>query len=201
MYFTKSLLVIFNTCRWLVKILPAVFWILVIFGFDSPPVALSTLFCAAVHELGHISAYKILGGGATIRSSHDGLRLHSKRIYSYPELTFIAAMGPLFNFAAAIICLPFLGLFGGFFKLLSILNLLTGISNLFPVKGYDGYNIAKVVLANFTEGESAQDILEKISSVIIVFMCFLSLYFILIANTGYWIYFIFLISLIRRLSK
>jgi Zn-dependent protease len=201
MHFTKTAELIFNTCRRLFKILPAIFWILVIFGFDTPVMAFSTLLCAVIHEGGHILGYKLMGGSATLKSSPTGFRLKSRIVHSYGGELVIAAFGPAANFITAALCIPLFGFFGGYFKLFALLNLLTGISNLLPVRGYDGYRIADCLIAVCSDNPGAPQLLSKISATLTVIMCFISLYFILIANSGWWLYFVLVFSLLRNLRE
>ena len=163
--------------------------------------AFSTLLCALAHEGGHILGYKLLGGSATLRGSVSGFRLKSRIVHSYGGELIIAAFGPAANFITAALCIPLFGLFSGYFKLFALLNLLTGLSNLLPVRGYDGYRIADCLIAVCSDNPKAPALLSKISSALTVIMCFISLYFILIANSGWWLYFVLIFSLLRNLKE
>ena len=88
------------------RFLPALFWMLVIFGFDAPSVGIITLIAAALHELGHITAIVLLGKRARAPSGRlNGLKI---RVGScgYKELFLILFAGPLANLFFALLLSP-----------------------------------------------------------------------------------------------
>ena len=178
--------------------LPCIFWILIIFGFDAPYIAVMTILAAGIHELGHISAMLLFKNLSPIPSGHlSGFRIKNISSSSYlTELTVLAA-GPLMNLATYLILLPF-SCTGGYLYLFSIINAATGLSNLLPAEGYDGYGILKELLE--WHGRSTL-ILDRISFMISVFFTFFSLYMIGRYGTGYWIFCVFFLSLLLKMNK
>ena len=67
-------------------ILPAFFWLFLIFGFDEPSMAISTILAAIIHEAGHI-AYLISKKRIrpNIRGVLSGFRIKASTSLSYDE--------------------------------------------------------------------------------------------------------------------
>jgi Zn-dependent protease len=106
------------------------------------------LSAAAIHELGHIAAAKLLSINLSeLRIDVLGARLGTcGRLCSYPALITLCLAGPAINFLCFVIALPFcnrvewLHEFG-----LSSLSL--GLMNLIPVEGFDGGRILHALLS------------------------------------------------------
>jgi Zn-dependent protease len=181
-------------------ILPAILWMLLLFGFDSPPLAISTLIAAALHELGHISYLIFHGNGISLFAARaNGLRLYPLRTLSYREEAAFAAAGPFANLIFAIIFFLISKVFGEYFLLLSVINVMTMLSNLLPIEGQDGYNL---LLAIFAEKyDSAERILRRISFFFSATLSFLALYLIEKLDTGYWIFALFSIYAYTFIKK
>jgi hypothetical protein len=75
---------------------------------------------------------------------------------------------------------------------------MTAVSNLLPLKGYDGYRILSCLLSLLPAEDVTHRILERLSFSITVALCFVSLYFMARFNGGYWIFFIFILSLAKK---
>ncbi len=179
--------------------LPVLFWFSLLFGFDTPAIAVLTAITATVHELGHVTAMLFLKSGEPLPKGHlTGLRLAIRRGASYRHEIITLAAGPLFNLAAAILSLPLVLFFGDYAWLFISLNLMTALSNLIPVEGYDGYGI--LTLQREMSGQSTLPLL-RISFFISVFFTFLSLYLIGRLGGGFWIFFIFFISVLSKIKK
>ena len=182
------------------KIFPAVFWILIIFAFDMPYVAILTLISALIHELGHIIATVFLNGGFDIRSGLSGLRLSFIRRPSYLEEAIIAAAGPIANIVTAFTLLLIFKT-GSYIYVFSILNLLTAISNLLPIESYDGYRILSCITEYFELGETASSLLLCLSLTIEASILTLALYLIRSFGAGHWIFFVFIALLIKSIKN
>lgn len=189
-----------KTVNAMLSILPALFWILLIFAFDTPGVAVMTLLCAAVHEIGHIAAMGFVSTGSSLFSSLSGLRLKTSRLLSYKEEITVAAGGPAMNIVIAIPCLLMHNSFDGYFYVLGVLSLCTALSNLLPIRGYDGYKILSAWLSSRLGADRTEQILGSVSFLFTVAFCYVSLYLMNKADTGYWIFFVFFIILMRSLG-
>ena len=125
-------------------ILPIVFWLTLIFSFDTPKIAFATMLAVIIHEFGHFLAIlllkkEILG----LRGALSGLRIKSE-LSSYTADFVIYSGGPLANLAAAII---YAACFSGEHAVIFVtVNLATCFSNLLPAEGYDGYGMIKCII-------------------------------------------------------
>lgn len=181
--------------------LTAIFWTLLMFGFDTPKVAALTLVAAIIHELGHIIALKILGKGARPlpRARISGLRI-SVHSLSYKDELILAAAGPLMNFFCALFTLP-IACFE-LSRLFISLNVMTALSNLLPAPGYDGLRITECLFLIFGKNYvRAERVLFAISIITVSLLCLFSLYFILKVGEGYWIFAVFFTLLVSELTK
>ena len=97
-----------KTLKLLFKVLPILFWMLLLFGFDIPYIAVITLISAVIHELSHITASILLAGGFRFRGAVSGFRLALKNKTSYKAEILIAAAGPLSNLAVFLIIMIFI---------------------------------------------------------------------------------------------
>ena len=81
----KMLRIIYN------KLLPALFWIVLLLAFDSPWAAMLTLLCAALHEIGHILAALLITDGniSMPKAVIYGLRIDTGGIMSYKQELFM----------------------------------------------------------------------------------------------------------------
>ena len=183
------------------SILPLIFWVFLVFGFDAPYIAILTIISALIHEIGHILAIACLCGRYEIPGGRlFGFRIKRSGSLSYRGECLILAAGPMINLTVFVLTLPFASKLQGYIGIFGFVNLATAISNLIPVEGYDGYGILAQVLAskNCTSGLNFLDIS---SFMISVFATFVSLYLIDKADSGYWIFAIFFAMMISKLKK
>ena len=182
----------------ILKVLPAFFWLILIFGFDEADVSIITLLSAFLHEMGHIgylcSKKKI---APSIRGVMSGFRIRSRVILSYEEERMFYLAGPLVNLFFFVIASFLSRLFGDMFYVFAMINLFCALSNLLPIEGYDGYGILRVSLQRLDRGDFFVRILSAISTCLIFLLCIISLYLINKFNGGYWIFFVFYISMIK----
>ena len=149
------------------------------------------------------------GGCAGVLSAAiNGFRIKTGYL-SYGEEALVALAGPLVNLLAAI--------GGGIFILLSgisrggggaadgaaviaAVNLLTALSNLLPVRGYDGQKLLRAALSARASADLADTVCRAVSLFLICAGCFLSLYLMLRLSCGYWLCGIMTASLLSELS-
>lgn len=177
-----------------------VFWIMLIFGFEEIPMAIASLVAIGVHELGHLIYLKFLRIDADIRGVLSGFRIKAENSLSYQEERRLYLFGPLANIVFALLLSLLTPLTGGMLLEWVVVNLITALSNLLPVEGYDGYG-AIISLLREREMERGEAILQSISFSLIFVMSIFSLYFIDRFSGGYWIFAIFFASMIKQLSK
>lgn len=180
-------------------ILPLLFWCALLFGFDSPDIAILTVIAALVHELGHIAVIALTKKEARLSAHISGFRIKAGSA-SYRDEILRLLGGPLVNLALFLISIPFAGVLDGYIALFGIVNLLTALSNLLPIEGYDGYGIIKrlLLMHNLHTGER---ILSAISFSLSVMITFLSLYLLYRFGEGYWIAGIFTVLLLTKIKK
>lgn len=181
------------------SLLPMLFWVFLIFGFDSPDIAILTITGAIIHELGHISALMLCGRSATLRSHLSGFRIKAA-IYGYREQILVLAAGPLANIAVFILLIPFWGVGNGYVGTVGLVNLLSALSNLLPVEGYDGYGI----LYNIASAKNSTFALRALfisSFAFSILFTLFSLYLILRYGSGYWIFAVFFAVLLGKIKK
>lgn len=184
------------------KALPALFWLAVMLAFDSASMCIATCLAAALHELGHIAAgIAITGGELSLpRATLTGLRIYTGRLLSYGEEIIVAAAGPLFNVAAFLLTLPFFG-GGGYIAAFGLINLLSAVSNLIPVRGYDGYRILGALLSRKIGAMPCERIMSTLAVVLSGAAALLSLVILMLSGEGYWVFGVFFGVLVKEISK
>ena len=181
-----------------IGLLSGFFWILVLFGFDKPRGALLTLLAIAIHEAGHLAAFAAIGKlSALPRPRAVGFSLGTPSHLSYKEDIIVSAAGPLANLLTAALLLVTLGEPCE----LAVINLLTAVSNLLPVKGYDGYRMLSAILAVLGVGSGLARLPDRLSFATATLAVFISLYSIRTFDTGYWIFGVFFIFLLGEVKN
>lgn len=182
----------------IVRIFSALFWILVMLGLDGVNGAILTIIAVVIHELGHIIALFILGhGGGVPLPRMPGFFIKVRATLSYKEDIVVAAAGPLANLITALILLPLGQVVGA----MIIISVLTAISNLLPVRGYDGYRILTSAIAISGTERFFGRLPDALSFVTAMSAVLLSLYFIYAFDAGYWIFGVFFIFLLGEVKK
>ena len=88
-------------------VLPLFFWCTVIFAFDTPYAAMSTLISAVWHETGHKIAFIMIEKNSSAPLPRTfGFKIKSDAHVSYKDEILCAVAGPAANFALAVIALP-----------------------------------------------------------------------------------------------
>ena len=179
------------------RVLPLLFWFTVMLGFDRRYIAVLTVLTAILHELGHLIAYLLVMGKIPLPfATPTGFRIKIVRMLSYKEEAITALGGPLINLFLFLIFsaskTPYLNDF-------ALINLFTCISNLIPIKSYDGYRISFCVLCALLSPQNTEAVLSVVSTVASATLTFISLLLILKLGEGYWIFGIFFASLLGNI--
>ncbi len=183
------------------NVIPFLFWVAIVFAFEISYIAFMTLICAVIHELGHIFAAYRICGGSMLKSRFFGMRLFTKNGMSYKNEIIVAAAGPAANAIAAISMLPLMKVGGAYLADFFILNICTAVSNLLPIDGYDGYRIAESTLLLIRKKSYDTRLLGYISLSLTVAVCFITLYLMVNTDSGYWIYLVFIVSMLNGIKK
>ena len=190
--------------KFLEKILPLAFWLILIFAFDTPRLALLTLIAAVIHEAGHVMFGAFRGIMRLFPSPHPtGFRIKTSGILSYKDEIILLIGGPVSNLCFFMLGLCVFGLSGcSLFFDFAFLNFLTAFANLLPIKGYDGYRIIESVILLHDNGSFLSlKLLFWLSFLFTVILTFLSLYLLLKLGEGYWIFAIFFSSVLIDIKK
>ncbi len=190
----KLLRIVYN------KLLPALFWILLLVAFDSLSIAILTLLAAALHELGHIfAATLILNREISMpKAVIYGLRIDTGGIMSYKEELFIALGGPLANLLVFFSAIPLFNT-AEYVLVFALLNLLTAISDLIPLRSYDGQRILSALVSTRVDPYVADMVTHYTSLTLSAIGCFISLFLVGITGDGYWIFGVFFVSLLNEI--
>lgn len=185
------------------KALPMLFWILIMLAFDSPLVTVSTLLAALIHECGHVAVSGIIQKGrfSLPHAVLTGLRLSPTRLLSYREELLLALGGPLINILVFILLLPSFRYGSDYLSLFALLNLLTALTNLIPISGYDGYRIIRSAVCPRLGDEKCEKIMSILSILFSEAAVFFSLFIIMKIGEGYWIFTVFFAVLLKEVLK
>jgi Zn-dependent protease len=177
--------------------LPMFFWLLLIFGFDEYAPAIATVLAALLHEVGHLMCLKIVSKRSDVPKARlVGFRISYRDFISYKDDITVALCGPLVNICLGFICFCFVKLANGYFLMLGIINLLTALTNLLPIEGYDGYRILYSLVASKYSLDTANRVLMPVSFFLVCILCFLSLYLIGKIWHGFFIFIVLFFTLI-----
>ena len=137
----------------------------------------ATLAAAAVHELGHIAAAKLMRIGiSSITLLPLGADISFSRMRSYREEFVTASAGAAVNLVTAIFCMPLAR--SEFADLFVTSNIALAVMNLLPIKTLDGGGTLKSVLLMCLP----QDTAERVSGFISSLFLFALLAFIRLFN-------------------
>ena len=187
--------------RILPNILSSLFWICIIFSFEEGSMAWASIMSALIHESGHILYLWVLGDKIRLRGVLSGFRLKPGAMLSYKEQMLLCICGVFANIIAIIICIPTLLIIGDAPIIFIIANAVTAISNVLPIEGYDGYGFVYALLSSLDSKRWLFSLLASISTMLIFSLCILSLYFIDRYGGGYWIFALFFISMLKKVSS
>ena len=177
--------------------LAILFWVLIIYGFDDILSAGLTVIAAVIHESGHLLFYFISGKSySRLRGTANGLKISKNENLSYIQELILCVCGPGANViacAAGMLLYFFTG--SDFFGLFGGLNLITAISNLVPIEGYDGFRAAVCLMRHFDAPRGLFRLLECVSFALISLISFAALFFMYKTDGGYWMYGVFAVDL------
>ncbi len=164
--------------------------------------AFSTIFAALIHELGHIMYLVFSSGDVKLRGVLSGFRIRSQKELSYRQEFFLYISGPFVNLALAALLWIASDVMGRSLAEGIIANLITALSNLLPIEGYDGYGALRSVIRSL-DGETMvfEGALRSLSFLLIFIFCIFSLYLIDRFGGGYWIFAIFFLSMVKKMSE
>ncbi len=184
------------------RLLLTVFWLLLLLAFNAPPLAMLTVLCAVMHELGHIGAAVFLDHrlGSPLRRA-NGFLLPVRTALSYKEEIFVAAMGPAVNILFVLLCLFARPLGAAFFDAFASLSFFTAAANLLPVSGYDGERILRAWLSLHTDSQRVASVCSALSIGLSGCLTLLALYGILRTGGAYWIFGVFFFTLIFEMRS
>ena len=182
------------------SLLPILFWLLMAFGFDKPYIAVLTICATAIHELGHILASLLAQVDISgIKSKLNGFKIRISSHTNYAKSLIIILAGPLSNLilGATILLLcssnEYLRLFGE-------INILTALSNLIPIEGYDGYRL--LCELGYSAGLFKINMqMKRLSFFFTAIITLLSLYLLMRVGVGYWVFAVFFTSLISKTAE
>ena len=184
------------------RVLPLLFWILISFAFDLAHVAVLTGIAAVIHELGHmLRALRLTGRASLLTGRISGPKLKLGEL-GYREELLILAGGPSANLFAAAAALPCLFLSPHpYIVEFATVNLLTALSNLMPIQGFDGYKILFCLATKSKNALRIQDILYTVSFIFSAVLALFMLYLMLKLGEGYWGFVLFLSIIISEIKK
>ena len=179
--------------------LPLCFWLMIMLSIDDISICILTLLAVTLHEIGHIGAYIFLKKWkiSLPRDKINGLKIHTGGGLSYFEELIITLCGPFANILVFFLLLPFSAI-SQYLYIFGVINLFCAITNLFPIRGYDGYGILNAYFSLRCTTPRCE-VLEFIS---IVFTSLITITFsltIFITGEGYWIFAVFFIHLIKEI--
>lgn len=184
----------------LINILPAFFWIFLIFGFEEPTVAIISISAAIIHEIGHILCILAQRGRLNLRSVVSGFRITKEGSITYEQEILSYVSGPLANVILFLLLSLAAPLLGEWAFNTAIINLATAVSNLLPIEGYDGYGILRALLQKREADLWVLRLIKRISSGLIFTLAVFSLYLIDRLGGGYWIFAVFFFSMIKSIK-
>ncbi len=177
-------------------------WLLFLLSFHTPPLAMLTLLCALLHELGHIGAAHLIGRHVRAPQRRlNGLLLPLSGPLSYRQEMLVAAAGPLANGLTALVCLALRPLGRAFFDAFATLSLMTGAANLLPVAGYDGERMLRCLLSLRRDAGVAHRVCSALSLGLSAVLTLLSLYVMLRVGGGFWVCGVFFVTLLVHMHK
>lgn len=184
------------------RILPIAFWLTVMLAFESVYMTVLTVAAALIHELGHIGAAICLGHGemSLPRAALAGLRIGSGRLLSYREEAIIALFGPCANLFLFCLLIPFFPI-SEYIVAFGAVNLLTALSNLLPIRSYDGYRIMHGFMLMRGRCERGERVCRAVSWAIGISGTFFALFLLWKYGEGYWFFAVFFSITVSEIIK
>ncbi len=182
------------------RVLPFLFLVLLMLAFDAVWVTVLTLVAALAHEGGHIIAATVIGVGdmSMPRAVLTGLRLKPGRLLSYREEAVVALGGPLVNLVIFGVLTPFCRA-NEYLASFAVINLLTAVSNLIPIRSFDGQRILIGLLSGRLSAAALEWVSRGLTLGISAAVALLALFFMMQIGEGYWIFAIFFAVMCREI--
>jgi len=170
---------------------------------DTLPL-LAVFSAAALHELGHIFAARLLGVRFSEFSlSLLGARLNTEtKLMSYKAEIILAAAGPAVNILSFLMFFPGFATVGGavgeFFSYFTAASAALGLLNLLPVTSFDGGRILHSLISLIKDSETASKSLKILSFCSLFLLWSASVYLLIKASSSLSL-FVFSLTLFARL--
>ncbi len=179
--------------------LPALFWLLLIYSFDSPEVANLTILAALIHECGHIFYLFLTSKNIKLRGSFNGFRIKRSTGSSYMSDIYLYAAGALMNFLVAFPIILFSA--SDYVRVFAFINIATAVANLLPIYGYDGYGILKSLILMKDKDAIMTRHLDALSFSLTLLTTLLAFYIMARIGDSFWLGGLSLFSLIKEVSR
>ena len=181
-------------------VLPFLFWLCMLFGLDAPRIAILTVICALIHEAGHLLVLYLLGN--RVRSPHTRLAgflitPDGRKIREWKRVAVLLG-GPGANLLTVLALLP-LSSASGYADEAMKISLLTALSSLLPVEGYDGYGVLYTLCESCFP--SLVRPLSALSFTITCTLLFFSLYLLCFSASAVWLFGVFFILSLKIMHK
>ena len=184
------------------RVLPALFWLCIMLAFDSAAICILTLTSAAIHEVGHILFATVIrrGGVSLPRGELLGLKIDTGSLLSYKDEAIIALGGPLINLLIFVVALPYLHT-SDYVMALGVINLFTAITNLLPMRGYDGERIIHSLILSRWTVEVADSVTDALTLGCSAILSVVSLLLLMLVGEGWWIFTFFFSVLLSEILR
>lgn len=143
------------------------------------------LYACMIHECGHLIAMSILDVKVNqIIFYGAGIKIvpEKSRIVSVRDDIIILSGGCIINFVCFTI-FYFCGRTDSILQIFAVINLVTGIFNLIPLKGFDGARICEVIIDNYCKSDSAA-VIKKVLKGICITITLAFSFFLIRNNMG-----------------
>ena len=152
---------------------------------DRTGIGATTIFAAALHELGHLMAARCMGIPLkNIRLDLLGARIEiGGRMLSYGEEWLLAAAGPLTSLIVSLGAAPFWQL-STHAVTFSCASVILGGLNLLPIRTFDGGRMLETTLMRFTTPRICRRFMNLCTLVFLFLLWAVAVYFLLRANEG-----------------
>ena len=165
-----------------VEAIPALTLLIYLFASEPPCVWLLFFGALARHEWGHVTAFRLVRGGApSLRLCGVGARLSPTAPLLPGEEAVVVFFGPLFNLLFALLMLRFGE--GGFFLLAAVTHLLFAVGNLLPFGNSDGERLLRLLLFRLFPS-LAEGLLSLISTLSLALFFYFSLVLYYLTGNG-----------------
>ena len=186
-------------CESAVGVLSVLFWILLAFGLEEGWVAGLSVIAATVHEGAHAAVMAVTKRGGGVRGNVGGFRIRTE---GGRQSALLFLSGSVANFMLAAAAVPFLVFGASEYALgFALINIATGLTNLLPIRGFDGYGLIRHILDERCARRGWYDLLSGVSFGITVAFLLFSLYLLARVGEGYWTFASYFVLLEKELYR